>query len=307
MHSRLATFAAVAFCTLVPVGAVSATLPAAPTPAESFDVGMLHVDRYGSGSDAVILIPGLSCGAWSWNGVIPHLAAQHTVYALTLAGFAGLPPQGDPSFAGFARDLTALLDARHLARPALVGHSLGGTLAIAYAEDNARRLRSVVAVDGLPVFPGMHTLSQAERTASADRIAATMQAQTPPQFAAYQRQYMMMVVSDPQLGAQVGDLAAKSDPATVTAWARADFAADFRPGLSRIDVPLTEITGYSAIEGNPAAPVHYTQAEKETLYTALLAGTPHASVVVIPNARHFVMLDQPDAFTAALDAALTRS
>ncbi|MGD0050771.1 MAG: alpha/beta hydrolase [Vulcanimicrobiaceae bacterium] len=286
--------------------ASAAVLPPAPTPAESFDVGTLHVDRYGSG-DPIVLVPGLACGAWVWNGIIPHLAATHAVYALTLAGFAGRPPQGTPSFGGFVRDLTALLDQRHLARIVLVGHNLGGTLAIAYAEEYSNRLRGVVAIDGVPIFPDTDDLTPAQRQVVASRLASTLRAKTPEQMIAFETGLMSAGgVSDPTLAAPLAALTAQSDPTTVAEWLTADVEVDLRPRLGAITVPLDEIVPYDPSEANPVSAVHPTEAEKRAAYVASLARVHTVDVVTISPAKLFVMIDQPDRFTTALDMFLAR-
>ncbi len=296
--------AAALFCA-APLAAHAAALPPDPPRAESFDVGMLHVDRYGSG-DPIVLVPGLASGAWTWNGLIPHLAAKHSVYAVTIAGFAGRPASGAATFAAFENDLTTLLDQRHI-KPVLVGHSIGGTLAIDYAETHPDRVRAVVAADGLPVFPGMQQLTAQQREAAGAQTAAAVKVQTHDQFLAYSKGYMASVgVNDAALADQLATLSGQSDPATTAAWLQADLAADLRPNLAKITVPVLEIVPYSPAEGNPAATLHYTEAGKGDYYRALLAGVAKLDVVTIAPSRHFVMLDQPERFSAALDGFLAR-
>lgn len=306
MRNRLAgVLAAAMIFSIAPVAARAAALPPDPPRAESFDVGMLHVDRYGSG-DPIVLVPGLASGAWVWNGIIPHLAAKHSVYAVTFAGFAGRPAAGTVSFAAFENDLTALLDQRHLAKTVLVGHSLGGTLAIDYAETHPDRVRGVVAADGLPVFPGMQQLTQQQREDIGAQMGGSVKTQTHDQLLAFEKGYMASVgVTDAALGDQVAALSAQSDASTVAAWLQADLAADLRPNLAKITVPVLEIAPHNPAEANPA-PIHYTEPEKAAYYRTLLAGVAKLDVVTIAPARHFVMLDQPERFQKALDDFLAR-
>ncbi len=67
------------------------SVPRRATPvAEAFDVGMMHVERFGTkGRQAVVFIPALFCGSWQWNREIDSLASRYDVYAVTLPGFDG--------------------------------------------------------------------------------------------------------------------------------------------------------------------------------------------------------------------------
>jgi len=195
--------------------------------------------------------------------------------------------------------LGALLESRHRVKPALVGHSLGGTLAGGYGEAHPDRRGAIVAVDGLPVFPLMAQMGNEQREGAAAQTASAVRAESDAQFAAYERQYRATVgVTDDALAQQLASLSAQSDRATIAAWLQADLSADLRPQLAALIVPLTEITGYS-----PTEP--FSEVQKTAFYRGLLSGAPKADVVVIAGAKHFVMLDQPALFAAALDRALS--
>ena len=58
-------------------------------PAERFDSGVLAVARYGARGRPLILVPGLASGAWAWQSVVRGLAADYTLYVVTLPGFDG--------------------------------------------------------------------------------------------------------------------------------------------------------------------------------------------------------------------------
>ena len=289
-----AAIALVALATIAaPVSA--ATLPPAPTPSASFDSGMLHVDKYGSGPQNVILIPGLGSGPWSWYGTIGHFSKYFTVYAVTVAGFDGTPPPAQtPTFEAFANDFWQMLSTHDVASPVVVGHSLGGTLAIYLAEQHPERLRAIVAADGLPIFPLMAQMSTQDRTTRAMAIAQQYATLTPAQALDYETKYMQNIGTlDPQLVAPTAKLEASSDPKTVAAWLQADLIADLRPGLSKITIPVLEIMPYDPQMGSKAG---FTQDQGVAFYTSLLKGAPQATVVAIGPSRHFVMLDRPEAF-----------
>jgi pimeloyl-ACP methyl ester carboxylesterase len=154
---RIALAFLLALATFAP--AAASPFGTAPVKVDSFNAGTLHVDTYGHGPKNIVLIPGLASGPWAWFGTIDYLTAgdgvdKYTIYALTLPGFDGLPAtKKTPLFDTFSSDFWALLDAKKIAKPVVIGHSLGGTLAISLAEQHPERLAGIVAVDGLPVFP----------------------------------------------------------------------------------------------------------------------------------------------------------
>jgi hypothetical protein len=88
----------------------------------------------------------------------------------------------------------------------------------------------------------------------------------------------------------------------------AEFAAqllllDLRPKLKSISVAVTEISPFYAPD---FAAMGVDEAGKTSYYRMLLAGIEQLDVVSISPARHFVMFDQPQKFSAALDEALAK-
>jgi pimeloyl-ACP methyl ester carboxylesterase len=290
---------------------VATTLAPLPAATETFTVGTLKVQRYGDAGRAMILIPGLECGPWEFSRTIDALKGDHRVYALTLAGFDGVPaPKPDPA-AGNLMDradasLLQLIRSHHITKPALIGHSLGGTLALRFAGEHARLLAGVVAVDGLPVFPFMDGMSREQRAAMAARMKARIAAMTRAEFKDYALGYMRrMGVIDPGLAAKTAKRLAKSDPKASGEYIAADVSADDRDKLKQASVPILEISPYYAPDFEQAAkrsgrPMISEQA-KTAYYQRMLENAPDAKVVSISPARHFVMLDQPQKFQAALN------
>lgn len=272
------------------------SVPAA-TRAASFDSGVIHVETSGNGPRALIFIPGLSSGPWSWAEQTQRFSKDYTVYSLTLDGFDGRPwVPNDDLFAAFDRDFWAFVADRKIQKPVVIGHSLGGTLAIALAESHPERLAGVVALDGLPIFPALAMASQSAREAAASKTGAQVAGETHAQLLAYEVGFMRSIGTiSPGRVQSLAEHCATSDPKAVGAWAQADLMHDLRPQLKNATVPIVELMPY-------AAPSPYTEAQTQAFYRMLLAGAPNATVEAIPNARHFAMIDQP----AEVDAAITR-
>ena len=293
-------------------GFAGVSMAAESTPAER--VGTLQVQRHGDHGRPVILIPGLECGPWVWQRTIADLEKNHVVYAVTLAGFDGVPPPAPDAKAGTLLDradasLLQLIEQKHIDKPVLVGHSIGGTLSLRFAGEHAKLISGVVAVDGLPIFPGMDRVSVAQRQAIAAQAKAQLAGMTPAQFKAAALPYMQhMGVIDPQLAAREAPLVGRSDAKAAADYMGADMAADYRPGLKQANVPILEIAPYYAPDARRYAAMRKQrvpdEAQKAAYYQGLLANAPNAKVVSISPSRHFVMLDQPAKFQQVLDGFL---
>jgi len=293
-------------------GFAGVSMAAESTPAER--VGTLQVQRHGDHGRPVILIPGLECGPWVWQRTIADLEKNHVVYAVTLAGFDGVPPPAPDAKAGTLLDradasLLQLIEQKHIDKPVLVGHSIGGTLSLRFAGEHAKLISGVVAVDGLPIFPGMDRVSVAQRQAIAAQAKAQLAGMTPAQFKAAALPYMQhMGVFDPQLAAREAPLVGRSDAKAAADYMGADMAADYRPGLKQANVPILEIAPYYAPDARRYAAMRKQrvpdEAQKAAYYQGLLANASNAKVVSISPSRHFVMLDQPAKFQQVLDGFL---
>jgi len=277
----------------------------ADVPIETFEVGSLHVERYGAQGSPIVLIPGLACGSWVWRDTIAHFKSHHQIYAITLAGFDGRPARGDANFEQIVTSLHELIVSRHLIQPTLIGHSMGGTLGLLYAERHPNALRGVVSVDGLPVFPGTENVSAGERASMADRVRLQLDAGTPEQFAAQQLAYMRTIgVMSEERAQALAKLSSRSDPHATANYATADMQLDLRSALQDIKVPVLEIVPYQAAE---QAALGLDETGKLAYYRSLLSGVARLTIVPISPSRHFVMVDQFQALMKTLDGFLDKS
>ena len=298
-----------ALCATLALGAIHAAhaADAAPAPnrfastiapAERFEVNGVLVERHGNGGRPLILIPGLASGSWVWQETIRAFAPGHAVYVLTLPGFDGRPPAGPAPFAAARAAIEDLIASRHLDKPVLVGHSLGGILALAVAEDKPGALGGVVSIDGLPVMPGAEDMTPGQRAQFAEQTRAQVARQPAALFARQQQAYMRTIgVLDMSRADALAQLTARSDPASVGLWSADVLTLDLRPGLKTIQAPVLAIMPYFDLD---SAQQGMTPAAKADYYRALMEGTPKLQVVTVAPARHFAMFDQPQAVTAAI-------
>lgn len=275
-------------------------------PAERFEIRGVLVERHGAKGRPLILIPGLASGSWAWQDAIRAFAPDHVVYVLTLPGFDGRPAAGPAPMANARAAVEELIAARHLDKPVIVGHSLGGTLGLAVAEDRPGALGGVVSIDGLPVMPGTEEMPADARAQAAQRIQAALGKSSPEVFAAQQQAYMRTVgVLDMGKADDLARLTARSDPASVGQYAADDLQLDLRPGLKTIAAPVLLIVPFLDLDAEAQAgqqPV--TEAVKLDYYRSLMAGAPALQLVGVAPSRHFAMIDQPQKVTEAIRAFL---
>jgi pimeloyl-ACP methyl ester carboxylesterase len=123
-------------------------LPGEPKPHGSFvtvDGLRIHYLEHPGAGTPVVLIHGLPGTAEDFNKVTPLLAGHRTI-AYDRPGF-GYSGDGYLKFDRQIATLDSLLRALHVNRPILVGHSYGGTLALAFAERHPNEVRGLVLVD----------------------------------------------------------------------------------------------------------------------------------------------------------------
>jgi len=261
-------------------------------PGERFEVGGVLVERHGAASGRpLILIPGLASGSWAWQGTVRAFAPTNPIYVLTLPGFDGRPAAPSKPFAAARAAVEQLIATRRLDKPVIVGHSLGGILGFAVAEDRPALLGGVVSIDGLPVMPGTEMMPPSQRVQFAEGMRARVADAAPGTFASQQQVYMRTIgVLDMGQADELAKLSARSDPASVGRYVADVLNEDLRPGLKTIQAPVLLTLPFHELDDTQRG---ITEDAKTGYYRSLAEGVPRLQVVPVSPARHFAMIDQP--------------
>src|SRR5262245_49641805 len=107
----------------------AAMLGSRPALAAPFASRRIAVTTRGTGAD-VVLIAGLASGPALWNGVMTAIPGYrwHLVHVRGFAGLAADANASGPLLQPLADEIARYIGAAGLTRPAIVGHSMGGTL-----------------------------------------------------------------------------------------------------------------------------------------------------------------------------------
>lgn len=259
----------------------------------------------------VIFIPGLSSSGDTWITTVAHFQDRYTCHVLTLAGFAGEPPidAHGPMLSSVSGDLAAYIEQHHLEKPVIVGHSLGGNIALDLAAHHPALVGPVVIVDSLPFLAGawfrVKTADEAKPMIA--QMRSYMASQTREQYEQYVRsgaatKYMVASPADLQLITQWG---VASDRTTVTN-AMADLLArDLRPDLPRITSPVLVLGTWSGLHDQMEQNgIKITQEQIAATFQEQYAGLPHLHFAMAEKARHFIMFDDPQWFFQQIESFL---
>jgi len=109
----------------------------------------LFFQEYGTGQPLIIL-HGMLGTLDNWHTLSKRFAASYRVLAVDLRNHGRSPHSDTLTYAAMAGDVLELLDAQHLESSHIIGHSMGGKVAMAFALANPARVGKLVVVDIAP-------------------------------------------------------------------------------------------------------------------------------------------------------------
>lgn len=282
--------------TLVSIGAAKAAGPQLFGDSQIVSRDRFSDEIVGSGP-AIVFIPGLASSRETWKAQAERLRTHYRVHLIQLAGFAGEPARANgvgEVLVPTAEAIDAYLAEQHLAPAVVIGHSLGGTIALYLCEHHGDHLKKVLIVDALP-FYATAMMGPSATLDSVKPMADMIRASTQP--APNMDQMIARMVSAPGNRAMVAAWGAASDRGTVNRALADDLMLDLRPGLASIGVPITLLYPDNVPSGA-------AKGAMDGFYQAAFAAVPQKTLIRIDDSLHFIMLDQPAQFDAALDAFL---
>jgi pimeloyl-[acyl-carrier protein] methyl ester esterase len=270
------------------------------TPA--FSSSRIIVETRGRGPD-ILFIPGLGSTGSAWRSTADRLDDRYRVHLVTLRGF-GETQIGDNVSGGLAgpaaSEIERYIREQRIDRPAVIGHSLGGQIALRVAADMGDRIGRVMVVDSSPFFP---SLIDARTTSDQVEPLARL---------GYQA---LLLFGDQALKSQVaafgvdmglaGDMVFEGlglqggDRRVLAQGLYEALTVDLRPRLSEITAPVTVVYGWTR---DPDAPRN----RLEGLYRYGFEGLARpVRFERIEGAEHQVMMQQPQRFLAAVQRFLS--
>jgi pimeloyl-ACP methyl ester carboxylesterase len=253
--------------------ALSLSLMAA-SPLAAASVGDLdiHSTVKGKGAKTIIFVHGWTCDETSWAAQVAALEGDYRVVTLDLPGHgrSEVPAQDRFSMELFAQAVEAVRAEVGADKVVLVGHSMGGPVIRQYALDYPEHVAGLVAVDGqLDVRPlaAVRGLPTPTREMRATMIGTMFGPSTSPEL---KEQIRAMMMKAPDATA-AGAMASMFDP----------------NNQSEVKIMAPALTIFAGTNRNFG--------DQSTR-----AVVPNWTSVQFEGTGHFVMMEQPDRFNAAL-------
>lgn len=251
--------------------------------------------------EPMILIPGLSSSGEVWESTVARYRANYECHVLTLAGFAGQAPVKAPSLEKVRNDLVGYIREKKLKKPTIVGHSLGGFMALWLASVEPDLAGRLVIIDSLPFLGAINNPSATPETTK-PQAEAMRKSMTTPQTDEQRLQtltmYIQSMISDPTKVALATKWGVNSDPETVAQAMYEMYTIDLRPSLARIKSPTLVIGTWIAYQQ------YATRAGIEKTFRDQYANLPGYRFVMSEAGKHFVMYDDPKLLFSEMDAFL---
>ena len=260
------------------------------------------VDAGTVGKPDVVMIPGLSSSRAVWDAEAKLLAPNYRLHLVQVDGFAGAPAGANstgPILPGIVEELHGYIAAAGI-HPVVVGHSLGGLLALMLADKYPGDVRKMVIVDTLPFYAVLFNPAATVETTKpyAEQMKQQMAAIPADQYAAMQGMIAAQLVKDPAGQKLVAASSGASDRTVVVEAMVEDMLTDLRVDVAKIQTPTLVLYEYDPTLQQPDAAAY------EASMKAGYAPMPHVTLVRMDGSRHFIMYDQPAKFDAALEGFL---
>jgi pimeloyl-ACP methyl ester carboxylesterase len=248
----------------------------------SFDGVPIAYTVAGEGAGALVFIHGWSCDRGYWTGQLDTFADDYRVIAIDLAGHGDSGTEREEwTIESLARDVEAVVEALELDSVVLIGHSMGGPVALHAARRMPDETVGIVGVDTLQNFEFELAEEQWDQwigsfEADFDSACANMVDSFFPEGA------------DPELAREVRADMCDAPPAVATALFHDFRRLDYRTLAREAGVPIRCIN----------APAFPTEVENNRRYVE------NYDAYIMQDVGHFPMLERPEEFDRLLKQAI---
>jgi pimeloyl-ACP methyl ester carboxylesterase len=147
------------------------SLCAAPAAEATYDGSRVHYESYGAGPDALVFIHGWTCDLTFWRGQQPVYKERRSLLVDLPGHGRSDKPEVSYTEERFARAIEAVMRDAKVERAVLIGHSMGGPVAITFLQLFPEKTKALVLVDAFIPSPPKDDAARAKQKAAAAAFA----------------------------------------------------------------------------------------------------------------------------------------
>ncbi|NBA86298.1 alpha/beta fold hydrolase [Emticicia sp. CRIBPO] len=254
-----------------------------------------RVEVKGKG-DPVLIFPGFGCPGEMWDETVSELSKTNECHVFTFAGFGGVPPVEKDWFLTIKNEITAYVKDRKLKNPALLGHSLGGTLSLWLVSSEPDLFKRAILVDALPASAQLMIPNyNGEKIAYENPQSKMMLNMDDASFRKMIDQSVKYMCSNVGKQKVIAEWMYKTDRKTYVYGYIDMLNLDLRKDLAKIRVPVYIL----------AATLPSKEMVSKT-YADQYKTLPAVKIRYADNASHFLMFDQPQWFVSNVKEILAQ-
>lgn len=243
----------------------------------------------GTGNQNLILIPGLSCSGDVWNETVARYNKVYKCYTLTFHGFAGVPPDDSANFNSWGTGVARYIRDHKIAKPVIIGHSIGGGMALMLAADYPELIDKIIVVDALPCLGAIQNPAFAVNpNPDCSSFVKRFQSMSDQQFYQMQKRTMPSLMADTVHLEEAVKWSVTSDRKTFAEIYCQFSNIDMRGQLSNIQCPALILLEGAFTGIKPAIADQYKDLKNAQLEYA-------------NRGLHFIMYDDPDWYFKQID------
>ena len=253
-----------------------------------------QVEITGKGNP-ILLFPGFSCTGEVWAETVKELSKTNECHVFTFAGFGTVAPIETPWLETIKTDIEKYVLRKKLQKPTIIGHSMGGSLALWLAATKSTNYKKLIIVDGLPSIGALMIPDFSSEKVSYENPFSKQQLE-------------MDEVAFKQMATQMAagmTLNKEKQPILVNWMQQADrktyvhgyidlLKLDLRETIKEIKIPVTIMAAVS----------FYPKKQVEELYTKQYQHLAKKDIIYVDDSAHFIMFDKEDWFVKEIQSQL---
>lgn len=255
-----------------------------------------QVEVIGKG-DPVLLFPGFSCTGDVWNETVKELSKKYECHVFTFAGFGTVPPIESPWLETIKKDVEKYVVRKKLNKPTIIGHSMGGSLALWLAATNEETYKKLIIVDGLPSIGALMIPNFSSDKVSYDNPFSKQQlAMDDKAFQQMATQMAAGMSFNKEKQPIIVNWMQQSDRKTYVYGYVDLMKLDLRESIQNIKIPVTIFAAVSM----------YQKKQVEELYTKQYQKLTKKDIIYVDDSAHFIMFDKQDWFINKVQKLLNK-